>query len=102
LEKVKASGTVLVLVGLKVSWRPEAKLSPEDVLAQRQLITSAQKSLLGELAGKAYKVTRLYSTIPGVALEVGEDALLELERSANVVNIVEDRPATSSTGQGTP
>ncbi|HEV8341943.1 MAG TPA: hypothetical protein VGR30_06185 [Candidatus Binatia bacterium] len=55
------------------------------------MITSAQRSLLGELAVKAYRI-RLYSTVPGIALEARQDALADLERSANVVNVVKGPP----------
>lgn len=86
-------GTVLVLVGLKVPWQMERDLSEDEVQAQRAAIAAIQKELLAELQGTSYKVTRRYDEVPGIGLEVGADALAELARSANVTNVLLDRPA---------
>ncbi|HME62963.1 MAG TPA: hypothetical protein VKH62_17095 [Candidatus Binatia bacterium] len=93
IDHAAANGTVLVLVGLKVPWQMESNLSEDQVQAQREAIASIQKNLLSELTGKTYKITRQYERIPGIALEVGADALAELAHSANVVNVLLDRPA---------
>ena len=86
-------GAVLVLVGLKTPWSPEGPLSKELVLAQREAITAAQNYLLIELADTRYRITRRYEVIPGIALEVGLDALRVLARSVAVTNVLRDRPA---------
>jgi hypothetical protein len=93
IDQAAANGTVLVLVGLKVPWQMESNLSEDQVQAQREAIASIQKDLLSELTGKTYKITRRYDRIPGIALEVGADALAELAHSTNVVNVLLDRPA---------
>ena len=93
IDQAAANGTVLVLVGLKVPWQMESNLSEDQVRVQREAIASIQKNLLSELTGKTYKITRQYERIPGIALEVGADALAELAHSANVVNVLLDRPA---------
>ena len=93
IDQAATNGTVLVLVGLRVPWQMESNLSDDQVRAQRQAIASIQKDLLSELTGKTYKITRRYDRIPGIALEVGADALAELAHSANVVNVLLDRPA---------
>jgi hypothetical protein len=36
---------------------------------------------------------RLYGKIPGIALRVGVDALIVLEKSPAITNVVLDRPA---------
>ena len=51
--------------------------------------------ILAEFAGTRFKVMRLYSSIPGIALRVGVDALKILEKSPAVTNVVADRPATT-------
>jgi hypothetical protein len=51
---------------------------------------------LAELNGTQFRVTRLYRTIPGVALRVGLDALEILEKSPAVTNVVPDRAASAS------
>ena len=93
IDHAAVNGTVLVLVGLKVPWQMESTLSEDQVQAQRDAIASIQKTLLSELAGRSYKITRRYDRIPGIALEVGPDALAELAHSTNVVNVLLDRPA---------
>ena len=87
------SGAVLVLVGLKTPWSPEAPLSKEMVAAQRGAIAAAQNYLLTELGDTDYRITRRYRAIPGIALEVGLDALKVLARSVAVTNVLRDRPA---------
>ena len=90
-------GTVLVLVGLRTPWQREDLLSDKLVDLQRNAIHGVQSYLLGELAGTHYKVMRLYGKIPGIALRVGVDALIILERSPAITNVVPDRPAQLST-----
>jgi len=89
-------GTVLVLAGLRTPWRREDLLSNKLVDLQRNAIHGVQGYILAELAGTHYKVMRLYGKIPGIALRVGVDALIVLERSPAVTNVVPDRPAQVS------
>jgi hypothetical protein len=93
IDQVTAQGSALVLVGLKVPWQMESRLSEEQVRLQRQAIAAIQKDLLAEIAGKSFKIIRRYDSVPGLALEVGADALAELARSSNVSNVLLDRPA---------
>jgi hypothetical protein len=86
-------GTVLVLAGLRTPWQHEEGLSEELWVLQRNAIHSAQSYILAELTGTRYKVMRLYGKIPGIALRVGVDALIVLEKSPAVTNVVLDRPA---------
>ncbi len=89
-------GTVLVLVGLKAPWSPEGPLSENLVSAQREAIAAAQNYLLTELADTHYRITRRYHRIPGIALEVGLDALRVLAHSVAVTNVLQDRPARAA------
>jgi hypothetical protein len=89
-------GTVLVLVGLKAPWSPEGPLSENLVSAQREAIAATQNYLLTELADTHYRITRRYHRIPGIALEVGLDALRVLARSVAVTNVLQDRPARAA------
>ena len=98
IDLAATNGTVLVLVGLKVPWQMESRLSEEQVQAQRNAIASIQTDLLSELAGKSYKITRRYDRVPGIALEVSADALAELAHSTHVVNVLLDRPAALEEG----
>src|SRR4249920_1957750 len=93
IDHAAAHGTVLVLVGLKVPWEMESRLSEDETRAQREAIASIQRDLLTELEGRRYKIIRRYDRIPCIALEAGADVLAELARSANVTNVMLDRPA---------
>jgi hypothetical protein len=95
-KEVARSGTVLVLVGLKAPWSPEGPLGENLVSAQREAIAAAQNYLLTELADTHYRITRRYQRIPGIALEVGLDALQVLARSVAVTNVLQDRPARAA------
>jgi hypothetical protein len=100
IDEAAARGTVLVLVGLKVPWTMESKLSNEDLRSQRAAIASIQSDLLTSLSGRNYKVLRRYQEIPGVALEVGADALAELGRLPIVTNVLLDQPPLGSPDAG--
>lgn len=95
-KEAARDGTVLVLVGLKAPWSPEGALSENLVSAQREAIAAAQNYLLTELAHTHYRVTRRYDRIPGIALEVGLDALQVLAHSVAVTNVLQDRPARAA------
>ena len=96
IDHAAANGTALVLVGLNVPWQMESRLSEVDLRAQRSAIASIQSDLLNQLDGRKYKILRRYQEIPGIALEVGADALAELARLPIVTNVLLDRPAGSA------
>ena len=93
IDHAAIHGTVLVLVGLNVPWQMESRLSEDETRVQREAIASIQRDLLTELEGRSYKVIRRYDRVPGIALEAGPDVLAQLARSANVTNVLLDRPA---------
>jgi len=93
IDHTAAYGSALVLVGLDLPWQMESRLSQEDLRAQRTTIASIQNELLDKLRGRKFTVVRLYQEIPGIALEVGADALAELARLPMVTNVLLDRPA---------
>ena len=74
----------------------ESKLDVDELLSQRAAIASIQSDLLNTLQGRNYKVVRRYQEVPGIALEVGADALAELARLPIVTNVLLDRPTGSS------
>jgi hypothetical protein len=96
INQAAAHGTVLVLVGLKVPWEMESRLSEDGLRAQRTAIASIQSDLLTQLEGRNYKLLRRYQELPGIALEVGADALAELARLPIVTNVRLDRLPGSS------
>lgn len=96
IDQTATHGTALVLVGLSVPWQMEAELSDAAVRAQRVAIAAVQGDLLTQLEGRQYRIVRRYHEIPGLALEVGADALAELARLPLVTNVLLDRPALKS------
>ena len=96
IDATAANGSAWVLVGLDVPWQMEASLSQGDLRAQRSAIASGQNDLLDHLAGREFTVVRRYQEIPGIALEVGAEALAELARPPIVTNVLLDRPAGSA------
>jgi hypothetical protein len=94
-KRAASNGTVLVLAGLRTPWQREELLSESLRALQRAAIQDAQSYILAELAGTSFRVTRLYTSIPGIALRVGLDALKVLENSPAITNVVQDRPAQS-------
>jgi len=61
---------------------PEGLLSGAALNLQRSDIAGARGQILSRLAGRTHRVLRQYSSVPLVALDVGPDALSELEASA--------------------
>jgi hypothetical protein len=100
IDQTAANGSALVLVGLNMPWQMESRLSADGMRAQRNAIASIQSELLTNLEGKNYKILRRYQEIPGIALEVGADALAELARLPIVTNVLLDRPAGSAIPPG--
>ena len=102
VNRALSDGSVLVLVGLKVPWQLEENLSNDAVITQRQAIDAVQNNLLAELSGTQYAVVRRYREIPGIALEVGSDALAVLKKSGTVTNVLPDRSVLPAANQGVP
>jgi hypothetical protein len=100
IEQAATYGSALVLVGLNVPWQRESTLTEDGVRVQRKAIDSIQGSLLTELAGTNHAIVRRYEEVPGIALEVGADALATLARSASVSNVLLDRPTVKSAKDG--
>jgi hypothetical protein len=102
IEKAQSEGAVLVLVGLNVQWQREDTLNDDGIVAQRQAIHAAQRQLLAELSGTQHKVVRQYQEIPGIALEIGSDAVAVLQKSPTVTNVLADRPVIASRQEDQP
>jgi hypothetical protein len=100
IDHAATHGTVPVLVGLNVPWQMESRLTADEVRGQREAIASVQRDVLAELEGRAYKIIHRYDRVPGIALELGPDGLAELARSANVTNVLLERPALEAQAAG--
>jgi hypothetical protein len=69
----------------------EGHLPPASVTRQRQDVAKVQSQTTARLRGKRHTVLRQFETVPLLALEVGPDALAELEAAFSVDVIAEDR-----------
>ncbi|MCG2767822.1 MAG: hypothetical protein L6435_05490 [Anaerolineae bacterium] len=99
LTKAQANGQVRVIVGLRVSFKPEDELANQEAVdAQRARIAQAQRDLLAQLS--AYNVTNVKTSklFPYMAMTVDVSALQYLASSPDVTSIEEDKLA-SPTGE---
>jgi hypothetical protein len=90
MTKAEARGSIGVVVELDPPRNPEASLSQNVMLVQRQTISQAQDELLAALEGTEYKLIRRFDVIPGCALEASPRALAVLDRLPNVIKVSED------------
>jgi subtilisin family serine protease len=93
-ERVLREGRVRVIAEIRLPGGPhvpEGLLSGAALGVQRRDIAGVRGQILARLAGRTHRVLRQYSSVPLVALEVGPDALAELEGSSLWVRrVVED------------
>jgi hypothetical protein len=80
LEKAQRAGTVRVLVALSI-----------DVGASQEVLDKAKDELIGQLGGTTYKILHRLEFIPGIALEVGSNALVVLGASPLVKHVQESQ-----------
>jgi hypothetical protein len=78
----------------------EGKLTENEIGTQRRAIGLAQNDLLTQLSGTDFRIVRVYDAIPGIALEVGNDALAVLRKSNSVTNVLPDRPINPAASPG--
>ncbi len=93
-ERALREGRVRVIAEMRLPsgpHTPEGLLSAAALGVQRSDIATVRNQILARLAGRTHRVLRQYGTIPLVALDVGPDALAELEASSLWVRrVVED------------
>jgi len=105
-DQVWREGRARVIVELRLPGAhvPEGQLSTAAAVAvQRADIASAQSQVLAQLAGRDHTVTQQFATVPHLALEVGSDALAQLEASGfHVRRVVADTPNRPMLPQSVP
>jgi subtilisin family serine protease len=105
-DRALREGRVRVLLELRLSGGrhvPEGELAPAAVAAQRNDIVAARRQVLARLAGRTHRVLHQYDSVPLVALEVGADALGDLDASTFwVARVVEDTLHAPSLPQSVP
>jgi glucose/arabinose dehydrogenase/subtilisin family serine protease len=105
-ERVIREGRVRIIAEIRLPGGPhvpEGLLQASALSVQRSDIAGAQRQILARLAGRTHRVLHQFSTVPLVALEIGPDALAELEASSFwVKRVVEDRLNAPSLPQSVP
>lgn len=98
----RAHGNVRVIAGLRVAFRAEGTLGREARASQRAAIVRASGDVGRALHGTRHRVVRTYETIPYIALEVSEAALMRLRSSGVAATLEEDMLRPTSDAQSTP
>ena len=88
--KTKASGSVRVIVGLKLDFKTEGNLRPGDVSKQRLDIKAAQADFRGRYSEVPGSAVKLFDYIPFLATEIDSGTLRQMETDPGVVSIQED------------
>jgi subtilisin family serine protease len=103
---VQGGSVTRVIVELRTSrvHVPEGHLAGQAaVAAQRQDIASTRARVLARLQGTPHRVVHEYSTVPFLALEIGDPALRALEAGLfDVVRVVEDTVGVPQLAQSGP
>lgn len=93
LSKAKSKGSISVIVGLRVDFRPEGTLAnPQAVQAQRDAISRAQDTLLRAMASMNVKSVQKFPYIPYMTMEVDEAGLIFLSNFPDVTSVKENVP----------
>ncbi|HEY3068172.1 MAG TPA: S8 family serine peptidase [Methylomirabilota bacterium] len=94
-ERALREGSVRVIAEMRLPGRAhvgEGLLSAAGVTVQRADIATVRRQVMARLARHGHRVVHQFDTVPLVALEVGLDALAELEASSFwVARVVEDK-----------
>ena len=87
-------GTVRVMVGFRVPFAPEGKLSPEALARQQKEIAAAGEALRRNFPEAARRGgIMIIPSIPFAGMDVTREELDQLQADPNVITIVEDEPA---------
>ncbi|HWC01721.1 MAG TPA: S8 family serine peptidase [Methylomirabilota bacterium] len=105
-HRIQTEGTARVLVRLHLpggGYVAEGRLpDASSVSRQRRDVSTVQAQTTSRLRGRQHSVLRRYRTVPMLALEVGPDALAELEAAFAVDTIFEDRLRVPQLGESVP
>jgi subtilisin family serine protease len=88
------TGTVSVIVGLKVPFAPEGALTPAESGEQRAEIAAAASAVQSKFASavsRSPKSVRSFGSIPFMAMEVTPAELERLAADPNVISIIQNR-----------
>jgi len=101
LQLANRNGSARVIVGLRISFEPEGKLTENKVALQRKNIAEFQSRVLNKISSskQSLTTTKLFAFIPFMALEVTPTELRTLINLSEVTSIEEDRVAKASDAQ---
>jgi subtilisin family serine protease len=101
-----SEGRARVIVQLRLPGGPhvpEGRLSSAALSVQRSDVAGVRAQILARLAKRNYRLLHQYSSVPFVTLEIGPDALAELEASSLwVTRVVEDTVNAPTLPQSVP
>jgi subtilisin len=101
LAQAQSRGAVRVIVGVRVNFQPEGRLTARAAQTQRVAIAQAQNALLTQFATRNLRAVRTFASIPYLAMTVDANTLTALAASANVTMIREDKPRAPSLAEST-
>jgi subtilisin family serine protease len=95
------NGSVRVIVGVRVAFTPEGLISASNAALQRDQIAVAQSAVLNQVVSLKQQLatTKLFATIPFMALNVSLYDLNTLAGLIGITSIEEDQLATPSDAQ---
>jgi subtilisin len=100
--RAQRKGTVPVIVRVRAAFQPEGQiLNAAQRLAQRSLIKEAQDQLLAELKYLPSSLKR-FKYVPYLAAVIDTEGLAQLQSSANVLELIEDKSLKLATGDSLP
>ena len=103
-SKAASAGTTRVIVGTRVPFAAEGRMSAGDVTKQRNEIAAAHSALLGKVPALGHRpeTIKRFTTIPFMALEVTAAELEQLAALTDVTSIEEDRLSAPDLAQSVP
>ena len=103
-QKAKTSGTVRVIVGMRVAFAPEGNLEPRERSKQRADISAAQRDVFTKAPqlDAPGRQPKLFETIPFMAIEATEAELDTLAAMGEISSIEEDKLAEPTLSQSVP
>lgn len=103
IEKVQSSGSIRVIVKLDVAFVPEGRLiAPLGAVSQRVMITQAQDRVLKRLEAFQSRPARRFRHVPYFAIQVNAEALADLLKNPQVIDIFEDVPVGADLAESVP
>jgi subtilisin family serine protease/subtilisin-like proprotein convertase family protein len=103
LAKAQTTGSVRIIVMLRVAFRPEGLLANTlDALVQRGAIAQAQQALLANSNGIDQASIKRFTYTPALAVSVNAAALARLNASPLVSRLEEDRKHFASLAESVP